>query len=66
MTLSGIEVKKENGVFKVPADFMEGFELVPRPEGKLSLVFWDRSRMRRYLRNYGFTPYVKALGIGKN
>lgn len=59
MNLMDIEVRNEDGVFKVPADFKEGFKLVPRPSGRLSLVFWDRGRMRRFLRSHGFCPSVR-------
>lgn len=60
-TLVGINVRKENGFFKVPADFQAGFTLVPEPCGRLSLVFCNAHRMRRYLRNYGFIPAVICL-----
>lgn len=54
--LLDIRVKKENGFFKVPADFHQGFTLVPEPQGRLNLVFCNRQRMKRYLRQYGFAP----------
>lgn len=56
--LLDIRIKKENGFFKVPADFEVGFQLVPSPNGNLNLIFCDRNRMRRYLRHYGFVPSV--------
>ncbi|MBI4822802.1 MAG: hypothetical protein HY805_01015 [Nitrospirae bacterium] len=59
--LLDIRVRKEHGFFKVPADFESGFQLVPSPDGNLSLVFCDRNRMRRYLRHYGFVPSVLRL-----
>ena len=58
MILSGIMVKEENGVFRVPADFKEGFVLVPEPKGRLNLTFWDKKRMQRFLRTYGFKPFI--------
>lgn len=63
--LLDIRVTKENGFFKVPADFEKGFQLVPEPEGKLNLVFCDRQRMRRYLKQYGFVPSVAGIKINK-
>ena len=57
-TLAGITVVQENGVFRVPADFANGFVLVPVPDGKLNLFFWEKSRMRRFLKNHGFSPAV--------
>ncbi|MBI4690824.1 MAG: hypothetical protein HY754_11270 [Nitrospirae bacterium] len=62
-TLAGIAVVQENGVFRVPADFAGGFILVPRPEGRLNLFFWERNRMRRFLRNYGFTPLASSTRV---
>lgn len=65
-TLAGITVTRENGIFRVPADFVEGFVLVPRPDGKLNLFFWEKNRMRRFLRNHGFTPAVISTVKGIN
>jgi len=59
-TLAGIAVVQENGIFRVPADLAEGFALVPTPDGKLNLFFWERNRMRRFLRHHGFTPAVAS------
>jgi len=59
-TLAGIAVMKENGVFRVPADFAQGFMLVPVPEGKLNLFFWEKNRMRRFLKHHGFVPAVAS------
>ncbi len=59
-TLAGIAVMKENGVFRVPADFAQGFILVPVPEGKLNLFFWEKNRMRRFLKHHGFVPAVAS------
>jgi len=58
--LLGIRVREENGFYKVPAGFQHGFTLVPEPQGKLQLVFCNRQRMRRYLKNYGFLPLAKG------
>ena len=65
-TLSGIEVIQENGVFRVPADFASGFVLVPVPDGKLNLFFWEKNRMRRFLRHHGFAPAISPTAKGVN
>lgn len=54
--LTGIRFSEENGFYRVPADLRNGFTLVPEPEGRLSLVFVSRERMKRYLRQYGYVP----------
>lgn len=54
--LKDIMFKEENGFFKVPADFAGSFDLVPMHNGKLCLVFCNRQRMKRYLRQYDFKP----------
>ena len=54
--LTGIRFSEENGFYRVPADFRSGFTLAPEPNGKLSLVFVSRDRMRRYLRQFGYSP----------
>lgn len=59
-SLNGIRVKKENGFFKVPADFQSGFNLVPEPNGRMNLVFCNINRMKRYLRNYGYMPSLEG------
>jgi hypothetical protein len=67
-TLVGITFKEENGFFKVSADFVGGFNLVPMHNGKLNLVFCSRQRMRRYLKQYKFKPIgsdTKILGLKK-
>ncbi len=57
-TLAGIKVVKENGIFKVPADLITGFVLVPVPDGRLNLFFWEKNRMKRFLRGHGFEPAI--------
>lgn len=54
--LTGIAFTEENGFFKIPAGFVEGFHLVPVHNGKLNLVFCSKHRMRQYLRQYDFKP----------
>ncbi|MBI4688650.1 MAG: hypothetical protein HY754_00020 [Nitrospirae bacterium] len=66
--LTGITFKEENGFFKVPADFVGGFNLVPTHKGKLQRVFSNRQRMRRYLKQYDFRPIgtdAKILNLEK-
>lgn len=65
-TLADITVTQEKGIFRVSADFAEGFVLVPRPDGKLNLFFWEKNRMRRFLRNHGFTPALISTAKGIN
>lgn len=54
--MTGIRFRVENGFYKVPADLGSGFVLVPKPNGKLNLVFVSRQRMRQYLRQFGYIP----------
>lgn len=60
-TLAGITVTQENGIFRVPAELTSGFILIPEPDGKLNLFFWEKRRMRRFLKVYGFTPSFNAI-----
>lgn len=60
MALVGIGIRQEEGVFRVPADLKEGFELVPEPAGALTLTFWDWGRMLECLSAHGYTPVREA------
>lgn len=60
-TFASIEVRRENGVFKVPADFAKGFNLVPMPGGKMSLSFWEKKRMKMFLKRHGFAPEIASM-----
>jgi|GEM_PF-3194934 len=53
-----IEVIEQNGVFMVPAELENNFVFVPKPEGKMSLVFWDERCLRLFLESYGFIPVI--------
>lgn len=59
--LAGIEVVHENGIFRVSADFASGFVLVPAPDGKMNLFFWEKNRMKRFLRHHGFAPAISPV-----
>lgn len=56
MALVGIDIRHEERVYRVPADLVEGFELVPDPKGDMTLTFWDWSRMLECLENHGYAP----------
>lgn len=53
-----IEVVEKDGVFMVPAELEEDFVLVPDPQGKMNLVFWDEGCLNLFLENYGFVPII--------
>jgi hypothetical protein len=53
-----IDVMECKGIYRVAADFKGSFYLVPSPEGYLKLAFWDESRMKVFLRNFGFYPVI--------
>lgn len=53
-----IEVVEKDGVFMVPAELEEDFVLVPVPQGKMNLVFWDEGCLNLFLENYGFVPII--------
>lgn len=53
-----IEVIEKNGVFMVPAELEEDFVLVPTPQGKMNLVFWDEGCLNLFLKSYGFVPII--------
>ncbi len=55
---SEIKVTEEGGIFIVPAELEEGFVLVPAPDGKMSLVFWDERCLNLFLENYGLMPII--------
>ncbi len=57
-TKKKIKVIETNGIFRVSADFGDGFQLVPAPEGNLRLAFWDEHRLKVFLKNYGFYPII--------
>jgi hypothetical protein len=42
----------------VPAELEEDFVLVPVPQGKMNLVFWDEGCLNLFLENYGFVPII--------
>lgn len=60
LMLSDIGVTREKGLFRVPADFNELLRLVPKPEGSLNLFFHNPKRMKTFLRQHGYRPFVKA------
>jgi hypothetical protein len=57
-SIKEIEVVEKDGVFMVPAELEENFVLVPDPQGKMNLVFWDEGCLNLFLGNYGFVPII--------
>jgi len=53
-----ITVTEHDGIFRVTADFKNGFHLVPSPLGRINLAFWDEGRMKVFLKNFGFYPVI--------
>lgn len=53
-----IEVIEKGGVFMVPAELEEDFVLVPAPQGRMNLVFWDEGCLNLVLASYGFVPII--------
>ena len=53
-----IAVSEQDGIYRVSAEFQDGFHLIPSPKGNLSLAFWDEKRMIAFLENFGFYPEV--------
>ncbi len=53
-----IDVMENNGIFRVSADFANGFQLVPSPGGNIKLAFWDEQRLKVFLKNFGFYPLI--------
>jgi len=53
-----IEVIEKGGVFMVPAEMEEDFVLVPVPQGRMNLVFWDEGCLNLFLASYGFVPII--------
>jgi hypothetical protein len=53
-----IEVIEKDGVFIVPAEIKEDFDLIPDPEGKETLIFWDKGCLNLFLENHGFVPII--------
>lgn len=53
-----IRVIENEGIYRVSADFKNGFQLVPVPEGYLKLAFWNEDRMKVFLRNHGYYPVI--------
>ncbi|MBI5640305.1 MAG: hypothetical protein HZA17_07770 [Nitrospirae bacterium] len=54
-----IAVTERSGIFRVSAEFESGFHLVPSPKGNINLAFWDESRLKLYLENFGFYPDIR-------
>ncbi|MBI4812728.1 hypothetical protein HY798_04850 [Candidatus Falkowbacteria bacterium] len=50
-----IDVRHENGIFKVPAVLGEKFVFTPDPKGEFELVFYEKRRMRAFLKEHGFS-----------
>jgi hypothetical protein len=53
-----IKVTENNGIFRVSADFENGFHLVPSACGNIKLAFWDEQRLKLFLKNFGFYPVI--------
>jgi hypothetical protein len=53
-----INVTEDGGIFIVPAELEEGFVLLPAPDGKMSLVFWDERCLNLFLKSYGLVPII--------
>jgi hypothetical protein len=53
-----IEVTEQKGIYRVAADFRNGFNLVPAPDGNLKLIFWDEDRLKMYLKNFNLYPVI--------
>ncbi len=57
-TRKKIDVKEQNGIYRVSADFSKGFQFVPSPEGDIMLAFWDEQRLKVFLKHFGFYPRI--------
>ncbi|MEW6109294.1 MAG: hypothetical protein AB1632_09055 [Nitrospirota bacterium] len=53
-----IRVTEDNGIYRVSADFKNGFHLVPSPCGNFKLAFWDEQRLKLFLKNFGFSAVI--------
>jgi hypothetical protein len=53
-----IEVIEKDGVFVVPAELEDDFVLVPAPNVKMDLVFWDEGCLNLFLESYGYVPII--------
>lgn len=56
-----LNITLSNGIYRVPADFENGFHLVPTPNGIINLAFWDKDRLKVFIRNFGFYPVIKNI-----
>ena len=53
-----IGVTEHAGIYRVSAEFENGFRLVPKPSGLISLAFWDEQRMKLFLDQFGYAPVI--------
>lgn len=53
-----IKVTKSAGIYRVPAELEEGFHLVPCPTGRINLAFWDKARLKLFLKNFDYYPVI--------
>lgn len=53
-----IRVTENEGIYRVAADFENGFRLVPAPDGYLQMAFWNKERMKVFLKNHGYHPVI--------
>lgn len=56
-----ITVTEYDGIFRVTAEFKNGFHLVPSPIGKIKLAFWDEGRLKVFLKNFGYSPVINRV-----
>ncbi len=56
-----ITVTEYDGIFRVTAEFKNGFHLVPSPIGKIKLAFWDEGRLKVFLNNFGYSPVINRV-----
>jgi hypothetical protein len=54
-----IGVTEHAGIFRVSAEFENGFHLVPTPTGRISMAFWDEQRMKVFLDQFGYAPVIR-------
>ena len=53
-----IAVTQHCGIFRVSADLAHGLKLIPSPNGRIRLAFWDRERMNLFLESHDFMAVI--------
>jgi hypothetical protein len=53
-----IETMDQDGIFRSQVDFESGILIIPSPNGRTKLAFWDKKHQIMFIECYGFIPII--------